>query len=151
MPSINYCLTIWGNASKTSIERIHKLQKRAARIILDAAPYEPSKPLFEKLGWLNVFELVTLHKCILLYKTFYGMSPEYLQDLFVFHSHDSYSLRSEFNYNLRLPKHRTILFTNSIQYSGVNLWNNLPLHIKLSPTLPIFRRNVEKIIISQRM
>ncbi|XP_062610974.1 uncharacterized protein LOC134272825, partial [Saccostrea cucullata] len=46
---------IWGNTSKCNIERIHKLQKRTARIILDAAPDQPPKPLFEKLGWLNVF------------------------------------------------------------------------------------------------
>ena len=37
-PCIDYCLTIWGNTSKTNLERIHKLQKCAARNILDAPP-----------------------------------------------------------------------------------------------------------------
>ena len=38
LPSLDYCLTIWGNTSKTRVERLHKLQKCAARIILDADP-----------------------------------------------------------------------------------------------------------------
>ena len=42
LPSLDYCLTIWGNTSKTQVERLHKLQKCAARIILDAAPDAPS-------------------------------------------------------------------------------------------------------------
>ncbi|XP_062601194.1 uncharacterized protein LOC134262888, partial [Saccostrea cucullata] len=50
LPSINYCLTVWGNAPKQDMDRLFKLQKRAARIILDASPDSSSKPLFEKLG-----------------------------------------------------------------------------------------------------
>ena len=52
LPSLDYCLTIWGNTSKTQVERLHKLQKGAARIILDAAPDAPSQPLFTELNWL---------------------------------------------------------------------------------------------------
>ena len=46
LPSIDYsnCLTIYGNASKSHLDRIFKLQKCAARIILDAPPDAPSKP-----------------------------------------------------------------------------------------------------------
>ena len=57
-PSLDYCLIIWGNAPKTHIERLHKLQKCAARIILDAAPDAPSQPLFNDLNWLNIFERI---------------------------------------------------------------------------------------------
>ena len=55
LPLINYCIVVWSNTSKTNLLRIHKLQKYAARIILDAAPDAPSKPLFEELNWLNIF------------------------------------------------------------------------------------------------
>ena len=58
LPSLDYCLTIWGNTSKTQIERLHKLEKCAARIILDAAPDAPSQPLFTELNWLNIYERI---------------------------------------------------------------------------------------------
>ena len=125
-------------------------KKRAARIILDAAPDAPSKALFEKLGWLSVFDLVTLHKCILLYKIFNNQSPSYLQDLFICQTSNAYTLRSESNFDLRLPKHRTNLFKNSLQYSGVHIWNSLPLNIRCAPSLPVFKRNVEKYIFINR-
>lgn len=150
LPSLNYCLTIWGNAPGAGIERVFKLQKRAARIILDAAPDAPSQPLVVKLDWLTIYELIDFHKYILLYKTLHGMTPDYLRDSFEFISSKNYVLRSESNYDLTLPKYRTNLFKNSFQYSGVNLWNKLPLHVRFSPTVQSFRKNVEKFIINGR-
>ena len=38
VPVIDYGSTIWGTTAKTQIERIFRLQKRAARIILDKPP-----------------------------------------------------------------------------------------------------------------
>ena len=150
LPSLNYCLTIWGNAPGAGIDRVFKLQKRAARIILDVAYDAPSLPLFEKLGWLTIYELIDFHKYILLYKTLHGMAPTYLRDSFEFISSSSYALRSETNYDLHLPKYRTNQFKNSFHYSGVHLWNKLPLHIRFSPTVQTFRKNVEKFIITCR-
>ena len=69
LPCIDYCLTIWDNTSKNNLERIHKLQKYAARIILDAPPDSPSLPLFNELGWLNVFERMEFNKAVLLFKS----------------------------------------------------------------------------------
>ncbi|KAK3098946.1 hypothetical protein FSP39_024557 [Pinctada imbricata] len=45
LPLIDYCLTVYGNASKTHLERILKLQKCAARVIMDAPPDTPSQSL----------------------------------------------------------------------------------------------------------
>ena len=109
LPCINYCLTIWGNAAKTHMERIHKLQKCAARIILDAPPDVPSLPLFSELGWLTVFERVEFNKGILLYKALHDMCPEYITNMFKFQS-PSYGLRSSSNQQLSIPKHNNKLF-----------------------------------------
>jgi hypothetical protein len=34
LPIFDFCCTVWGNCSEAGIQRITKLQKRAARIIL---------------------------------------------------------------------------------------------------------------------
>ena len=41
-PHLEYCCTIWGLCSKTDIYALIKLQKQAARLILDADNYSPS-------------------------------------------------------------------------------------------------------------
>ena len=43
LPVIDYCLTIWGNASKVQLNIILKLQKSPARIVIDKPYDSPSK------------------------------------------------------------------------------------------------------------
>ena len=94
LPSLDYCLTIWGNTSKTQVERLHKLKKCAARIILDASPYAPSQPLFTELNWLNIYERIEYNKGILMFKILHGSAPSYLRNLFTFQSSNNYQFRS---------------------------------------------------------
>ena len=62
LPLIDYCSVVWGNTNKVNLEKIIKLQKRAARIILRADFNTPSKTLFEKLEWLTVYNRINYHK-----------------------------------------------------------------------------------------
>ena len=50
LPLFDYCCIIWGEASDSNIDKIYKLQKRAARVILNAKYDVPSLELFKKLG-----------------------------------------------------------------------------------------------------
>ena len=49
---INYASVLWTNCDKESLGRVLKLQKRAARVILNAHPQAPSVPLFNRLKLL---------------------------------------------------------------------------------------------------
>ena len=42
LPHFDYCSIIWGNCSQTQMYRLKKIQKRAARIILDKNYYDYS-------------------------------------------------------------------------------------------------------------
>ena len=48
LPIIDYCCTVWGLTTHINLERIHKLQKRAARLVL-SVPFDfPSTVMFKK-------------------------------------------------------------------------------------------------------
>ena len=51
---INYGSNTWGSPSKLNIERLSKLQKRAAHIILKADFDTPSSKMFNELGWSTI-------------------------------------------------------------------------------------------------
>ena len=68
LPVIDYCITIWENAPKIHLERIHKLQKRVASVILDSSPDSSSLPLIEKLEWLRIYDRIQYQQDILLYR-----------------------------------------------------------------------------------
>ena len=42
LPLIDYCCVVWGNCSNEGLNRILKLQKRTARLILDQDPIASS-------------------------------------------------------------------------------------------------------------
>jgi len=150
LPTMDYCSNVWGNGAKSELDRIYKLQKRAARIILDASIDHPSKALFTELKWFTIYERIDFHKAVLLYKCLHGTAPEYLQDLFRPFS-TQYQLRSILHGNLQAPKPRTEQFKKSFQYSGTVLWNKLPLHVKSAENIRVFKKRYhEHVCVSNR-
>ena len=62
-----YGSNVWSNTSKENLERISKLQKRAAGIVLGASTRARSAPLFQKLGWIPFIEEVKIRKAAVCY------------------------------------------------------------------------------------
>ena len=61
---------------------IVKLQKKAARLILDADFFTPSANLFTELKWIPFSDIFKYHQVSLVYKCIHKISPEYLHDMF---------------------------------------------------------------------
>ena len=108
-------------------------------------------PLFEKLGWLTVYERLEYNKAIVLYKSTHDLTPSYISDLFEFHSSHNYHVRSVSNNNMLIKRHNSKIFEKSLQYGGPRLWNSLPQAIRDSPSLPSFKTAISKFIISKRI
>ena len=56
-PHFRYCCSAWGCAGTTQINRLQKLQNRAARIVTNSSFDTPSNLLIETLGWKTINEL----------------------------------------------------------------------------------------------
>ena len=79
LPHLDFCWIIWGNCSFTFEDKLVKIQKRAARVILDCDFYTPSLELFKEFNWQTFPERVTYQKAILIYRIFNDMCPDYLK------------------------------------------------------------------------
>ena len=64
-----------------NIERLLKLQKHAARIILKTDLNTPSADMFRELGWLPVGKRIDYNRVVLTYKALNNMAPEYITKL----------------------------------------------------------------------
>ena len=135
LPYIDYGSVTWGSASATNIERISKLQKCAARIILRADYDTPSVDMFSQLGWLSIPDRLKYNKAVLTYRAINNLSPEYITQLLkpVSEIH-TLNLSSE-NGSLYVPKARLALFDGSFSCSAPRLWNALPQTVKTSGSL----------------
>ena len=69
-PVIDYANVVWTSCDKHCLNRVQKLQKRAARIILDADYQASSVKLFNKLNWIPFLEQAKLTKCRITYNAF---------------------------------------------------------------------------------
>ena len=78
---MDYCCAAWGNTSQQNLDRLLKLQKRAARLSLDADNRAPSLPLFLKLRWLPILGCIKYFSCLLDFKSLHGLAPSYVSDL----------------------------------------------------------------------
>ena len=72
---------VWSSCDEHCLNRVLKLQKRSARIILDADSQASSVKLFNKLKWIPFYEQAKIAKCCIIYKRLQEHVPTYLKSL----------------------------------------------------------------------
>ena len=114
---------IWGQCSTYNINRVLKLQKRAARIILQADFMTPSKEMFRELCWLTFTNRMEDHDiCIMFFKSLNGQAHEYLSSLLTKSSEtNTRNLRSNEQEILKIPFARTAYYKKSFSVTGPKL------------------------------
>ena len=94
-PHLLYCCSIWGQCSQKDMETVIKVQKQAARLVLDADPQAPSAPLFSKLNWQTFNQILHQRQATLVFKALNNLAPRYMNKLFSLASaNTTHSLRS---------------------------------------------------------
>jgi len=69
-------MTLENSSSKEQLNRLLRLQKRCARMILDGNFQDNSVMLFSKLGWLPIDDIIKARNLSLLHKICNGWSPK---------------------------------------------------------------------------
>lgn len=151
LPLFDYCCTVWGETTNLNLEKLCKLQKRAARIILNAKYDIPSLQLFKKLGWLSIQNRLEYHKSVLMYKCINNSAPDYLCNLFDMNTNSNvYSLRSSAKGNLFVPRPNSNFMKRTFHYSGTILWNSLPPNLKLIQDIDLFKKKYTDYLMSKQ-
>ena len=140
---------IWGSNYKTRLETIHKLQKRALRVITFSHPRSPSRPLFHRLNVLNIFKTAQLQLCEIVHQHINRKLPHLYTNYFknISFVHD-YHTRSGTNRNLFLPRQNLNYGKFSIKYAAVSYWNKIPLEIKNCETTTSFIKSFKIYLVS---
>jgi retron-type reverse transcriptase len=117
---MDYCCVIWGNTSTQNLDRLHRLQKRAARLILDRDHKAPSL----ELGWLPVHERIRYFRASTVYKVLNNLSPSNITSLLLpFSKVHNVNTRGSTNNNLKLTKVNTNAGKRTFAFLAANEWN----------------------------
>jgi hypothetical protein len=125
LPHFNYCSTIWNDNNKSHIDKLWKLQKRAALVITSSDYTIRSSQVFETLQWHPIKNLMDKRDLTMMFKVVKNIAPNYLTNMFRKCDNSNYSLRSN-NLKLSLPKPKTDFLKRSFSYRGAVAWNSLP-------------------------
>ena len=81
-PYLRYSCPVWGVAGINAINRLQKLQNRAARIVTNSAYDASALPIIRKLGWPTINELIESETLKMVYKSVNDQAPIYLTEMF---------------------------------------------------------------------
>lgn len=140
---VDYCNSLFAGLPSSTLRPLQLVQNYAARLLLRVPKYSHIKPILRDLHWLPVGERVEYKILLFVFKALNSLSPLYLSELLIPSNRPSY-LRNLNPYSLYVP--RTFLRTmddRAFSVTGPLLWNGLPLEIRTSPSLEIFKTKLK--------
>ena len=111
----DYCSLVWDNCSDYLLNKLQKLQNRAARVITGRTYETRSKDVLKELNWQPLSERLNRNKCIFMHKIKNNVMPQSVIDMFKIKENQVYQLRSN-NINFSLGKPITNFMKKSISY-----------------------------------
>ena len=142
-PYFRYCCPVWGNAGVTAIEKLQKLQNRAAKLVTNSPFDATALPVIRALKWPTVRELIDFEAQKMVFKSLNGDVPSYMKDMFT--RVNNSTLRSLRNAeDLRLPLLKSAGGQKCFAYRGAKLWNNLGTEVRNSSTIRSFKKKVSR-------
>jgi hypothetical protein len=141
-PLLEYASVVWDGCAEYEKDRLEKLQYEAARVVTGLTRSVSINNLINEIGWTSLQDRRSFQKLVIMYKNKNQLLPQQFSSIFpnLVGENNNYNLRNANNFEVM--SRRTTLFTNSFVPSAVNLWNNLPEHIKNSESISIFKNRL---------
>lgn len=134
--NFHYCPLSWIFCGKNNSNKLERLQERALRFVFDDfnTLYDT---LLEKANLLPLYMGRIKILGVEVYKCKHGLNPSYLNNLFT-EREIPYGLRDSSRF--QQPKFDTKTFGyRSFKYYGSKLWNSIPIEVKSSVSVEIFK------------
>ena len=140
MSQFSYRPLIWMFRDRRVNAKINHIHERALRIA-----YQDRTSSFEEL--LITDNSVSIHQRNLqllvteIYRTRMHLNPPFMKEIFV-EREIHYNLRVTSNIYVRKPR-TTAYGLGNVSFLGQNLWRDLPLHLKESPTVKHYKKDIK--------
>ena len=131
---LGYCLPVFGSCDSGEIQDIQILQNKAAQLVTHSPPRAIRNPMYDRLGWLTVNQLVRYHTLLAVYRIRLTGEPEYL----------AASLCNDNRMrNIIVQNTKLTLAKKSFKLRGASNWNALPANIRNLQTIGAFKKSVK--------
>ena len=122
--------------------RLQALQNQLARMIMKERKFSSITQTLIHLHWLPIKYRIEFKILLIVFKCLRGEGPDYLTSLLEEY-HPAYTLRSKFWSLLRVPHVHKKYGDRAFSVVGPKLWNDLPLDLKNSASVNIFKKGLK--------
>ena len=138
---LDYGNSLLAGTSQYNVQRLQKLQNRAARLVFRASKRTSAAPLLRDLHWLPVQQRIEFKILLHVYNSVNRLGPMYLSDVMSQYACAREGLRSSRDTTrLSVPVNRRVIGDSSFAYIGPRLWNNLPIFIRTASSARLFKK-----------
>jgi len=145
---IDYCNSLLSGVPLYMTDQLQRVHNTAARIVTRSNP-EHITPVLESLHWLKIRYRIRFKILLLTYKCINGLAPEYLSDLVIPYC-PKRVLRSASQCRLKIQDSRLkTQGDRSFRVASQKEWNQLPLDIKLAPSVESFKNRLKTFLFTE--
>ena len=128
-----YIMSQWGGTTNNNIMKAQRLQNKVARWITGSGKRTRISTLMEQVGWFTILEQVKIHSLTQIWKIINLARPELLRE----------NIELTEDNLISTNKPRLQLTKLGFLWRTSKYWNNLPLDLRMTKTLPGFKRKLK--------
>ena len=140
---LDYCNSLLFGTTSENIKHLQGIQNNAARLIYQQKRRDDATPLLARLHWLPVQERIKFKAAVMAYTCVTKSAPCYLQELCTIYSPPRSLRSSADDCLLSVPRIQRKAGERSFSHFGPVTWNQLPLGIRKSPSLNVFKSRLK--------
>jgi hypothetical protein len=142
---LDYCNVILYGIADSELRKMQRIQNMCAKLVLGRIKFDSSSQALYDLHWLPIKARINFKILCFMYNCHMGNAPVYLTELLTMHVSGRPGLRSAncgTLYNIPVNKRKTFS-DRSFSTVGPRLWNSLPLDVRQSESLDVFKKRLK--------
>ena len=138
-PYLLYGILVWGDTAAVHLKPLEVLQKKIIRIITSSNFFSPSLPLFYENRILRLKDIFHYQLGIFMYgRRALGQLP-----------YPQHSYETRYCENVVVSFQRLTQCRKSLSFSGPRLWNSLPVSVRESSSVFVFKKKYKNYLLDQ--
>lgn len=146
---LDYCNSLYLGISESLVTRLQCVQNAAVRFLTNTRKRDHITPLLISLHWLPVRYRIQYKVLMFVFKALHDQAPEYIKDMLIPYQSQRH-LRFSRNMLLTIPRSRLRRSGDrAFSVAAPALWNVLPLSLKTSSGMDIFKKGLKTYLFNQ--
>ena len=148
---LDYCDSLLYGIPQYQCDRLQRVLNAAARVVCIVSRYSHITPVVAQFHWLPIRHRIEFKIALTVFKACHDLASNCIYELLSEKPCSRYSLRSaDDKHLLALPKTKFKMLGNKAFYHAApTVWNSLPLEIRLSPSIQVFKNRLKTFLLEK--